>query len=57
MANDEDIEEESTCGRPCDPQAPCDECDEYWQRMMHEGYWDNRRRQWTDKGWASITRI
>jgi hypothetical protein len=47
-------EEVSDCGHPCSPDAPCDECASYWQRMVEEGYWDGHR--WTDKGWEEITK-
>lgn len=50
-------EEESTCGRPCDPNSPCDECADYWNRMVTEGYWNRDKHQWTDKGWREITRL
>ena len=48
--------EESSCERPCDPDNACDECAEYWQRMIREGYWDKDRQRWTDKGWREITK-
>ena len=48
--------EESSCERPCDPDNACDECAEYWQRMIREGYWDKDRHRWTDKGWREITK-
>jgi len=49
-------EDEEQCGKPCDPNAPCDECTGYWRRMVAGGFWDRERHRWTDKGWASITR-
>ena len=52
----EQLDEESQCGRPCDPNNPCEECRGYWQFMVAEGYWDRERHRWTDKGWAQITR-
>jgi hypothetical protein len=36
------------CGRPCPPDHQCEECAEYWQRMVSEGLWDPERG-WTDK--------
>lgn len=48
--------EESGCGKPCDPNSPCDECVGYWQTMVNQGLWDMEKHRWTDKGWASITR-
>ena len=56
--NDEEDREvpETECGQPCDPDADCDECANYWQRMVREGLWDARRHRWTEKGWRSITR-
>lgn len=49
-----DDEEESACGKPCDPNHSCDECEPYWQRMVAEGYWNRERHRWTDKGWKEI---
>jgi len=42
--------DETECGKPCPPDNPCDECAEYWQRMIHEGYWDKDKHEWTAKG-------
>ena len=56
MDNNEKQDEEFNCGEPCSPNAPCDECDNYWQRMVNEGLWDMEQHRWTDKGWALITR-
>lgn len=42
------------CGKPCNPKNPCEECEEYWDRMIKEGYWDERG--WTKKGWREITK-
>jgi len=57
MTNEEvEEQQDSVCDRPCHPDAHCDECTEYWQRMIREGYWDNERHMWTDKGWNAITR-
>ena len=47
-------EEERECGKPCDPDEACDECADYWQRMVAEGLWDSARHRWTDKGWKDI---
>ena len=44
-------EEEFECGRPCDPVDPCKECEGYWARMVHEGYWNKERHMRTNKGW------
>ena len=44
--------EEIECGKPCPPDDPCDECDWYWERMKHSGYWDGHK--WTDKGWKEM---
>lgn len=54
--NDRDESDETECGRPCAPEAACDECAEYWHRMQTEGYWDRERHRWTDKGWREIMR-
>ena len=51
-----DDENESECGKPCSPNSPCDECAPYWERMRAEGYWDQERHRWTDRGWREITR-
>ncbi|KKM61354.1 hypothetical protein LCGC14_1532600 [marine sediment metagenome] len=37
------------CHQPCHPDSGCDECIDYWQRMINEGFWDNQG--WTDKAW------
>ena len=52
----DDDEPESACGKPCDPDRPCDECDAYWQRMVSDGFWDRSQHRWTDKGWREITK-
>lgn len=49
--------EESSCGKPCSPNDPCDECAGYWQSMVDQGFWDIEKHRWTDKGWALITRF
>lgn len=41
---------------PCHPDSQCLECADYWQRMIAEGYWDQERSRWTDKGWTDILR-
>jgi hypothetical protein len=56
MTDTTDDEEESACGKPCDPNRSCDECEPYWQRMVAEGYWNRERHRWTDKGWKEITK-
>jgi len=50
-----EVEEETQCGKPCDPKNPCDECAEYWNHMEREGYWNNQKG-WTEKGWREITK-
>jgi hypothetical protein len=49
-------EPESSCGQPCDSNNACPECEEYWNRMVDEGYWNVERHQWTKKGWKEITK-
>ncbi len=49
-------DKESGCGKPYDPNSPCDKCVGYWQIMVNQGLWDMEQHRWTDKGWASITR-
>lgn len=46
----------TSCGQPCDPNAPCDECADYWNRMVDAGYWNVEHHRWTDKGWREITK-
>ena len=29
------------CLKPCNANAPCDDCEEYWNRMRAEGFWDD----------------
>jgi hypothetical protein len=36
------------CGEPCSPDNPCPECEQYWLRMVAEGYWINGSG-WTEK--------
>lgn len=56
-AHDNEPDRESTCQKPCDPDAQCPECEGYWERMQREGYWDMQRHRWTDKGWHEITKL
>jgi hypothetical protein len=44
------MSEDRKCGHPCGPNNPCDECADYWARMIREGYWDDVLHQWTRKG-------
>lgn len=46
--------DECSCGHPCPPDASCEECALYWQRMEDEGLWQNG--QWTNKGMQEIIR-
>ena len=48
--------DESECQNPCHPNSACDECAEYWHRMVDEGYWSRDEKRWTDKGWREITK-
>ena len=50
----EDVETDETCGRPCDPDHACSNCDEYWIRMKAEGLWDGPGHRWTERGWKDI---
>ena len=47
-------EDESACWQPCHPDSDCEECAEYWHRMVTEGYWNKERREWTGKGMRQI---
>ena len=55
-SEEESVEEESQCGKPCNPDSACEECDGYWARMVQQGYWDRARHRWTDKGWSEIVK-
>ena len=50
------VETESDCRQPCDPNVGCGECADYWQRMINQGFWDQTRQRWTEKGWREIMR-
>ncbi len=52
----DELDEESSCGQPCHPDAGCGECAVYWSMMVAQGFWDNERKRWTDKGWTAIIR-
>ena len=41
-------QEEFQCGQPCPVENPCDECQEYWDRMREQKYWKDGFG-WTDK--------
>jgi len=43
------------CGKPCPPDHPCEECEEYWDRMRREGYWVDGEG-WTEKALKSWRR-
>ena len=43
------------CGAPCPPDAACEACDSYWNRMRHDGYWVDGTG-WTDKGMQEMTK-
>ena len=49
------MEDEPQCGKPCKPQAACEECEGYWHRMRAEGYWVDGAG-WTEKGWREFTK-
>lgn len=51
-----DEADEELCGRPCDPDHHNLCCVDYWQRMVAEGYWNERRHEWTAKGMKEITK-
>jgi len=48
-------DDDNRCGAPCDPARACDECAEYWQRMRHDGFWEDGSG-WTDKGMKEMTK-
>jgi len=37
--NADGSQSEEACEQPCDPTGPCEECEEYWERMRAEGLW------------------
>ncbi|MEK6883533.1 MAG: hypothetical protein AABY22_28150 [Nanoarchaeota archaeon] len=43
------MEEEYECGKPCPFDSQCNECGEYWDRMIDEGLWNESKKEWTDK--------
>lgn len=47
------LKEADPCGHPCPPDAPCQECAGYWDRMREEGLWINGKG-WTDKGFKEF---
>lgn len=44
----EQAEEDFACGEPCHPDAGCEYCESYWQRMRDDGLWVDGVG-WTDK--------
>lgn len=52
--NDENNDSESQCGKPCDPESGCEECKEYWERMVREGLWNREEHKWTEKSFYRI---
>lgn len=49
-------EDDRICNEPCHPDADCEHCASYWERMIGEGLWDYQRGRWTDAGWSDILR-
>ena len=47
-------EDEQACKKPCDPDSHCEECADYWQRMVAEEFWDRANHRWTNKGWREM---
>lgn len=45
----DDNDEQSDCGKPCDPALGNECCAGYWERMRNEGYWIDGKG-WTNKG-------
>lgn len=41
-------EEKRECGEPCPYDQACEECRDYWERMIHEAFWQPEAG-WTDK--------
>ncbi len=50
----EELDEESSCRQPCDPDVGCGECSAYWDRMVDGGFWNREQHRWTDKAWAEM---
>lgn len=47
---------EDRCGKPCPAEHFCEECREYWMRMVADGMWDPIRGEWTEKAiWEAST--
>ena len=51
-----DLEDEPDCGKPCSPDAPCLNCERYWDKMRREGYWLDGAG-WTDKALREWNKI
>ena len=50
MAPQDDLTaQEEACDKPCAPDAGCEECTGYWDRMRSEGYWKDGEG-WTARG-------
>lgn len=52
----ESTDQEKECGQPCPPDNPCEECEDYWDRMRREGLWVDGRG-WTDKAVKDWCRV
>jgi hypothetical protein len=47
VSREQALEEESQCGKPCNPAEACGECEEYWHRMRKQGLWND------ETGWSA----
>lgn len=43
-----DAQPPNECEEPCPASNPCQECEEYWNRMVMEGLWEEGEG-WTDE--------
>ena len=51
------IHDDDECGGPCSFNLPCDECREYWDRMVSDGLFDPVRLLWTNKAITEAARF
>lgn len=53
----ESIHDDDVCGGPCSYSLPCDDCREYWERVVSEGLFDPVRLLWTNKAITEAARF
>ena len=47
---------ELSCEKPCHPDSGCPMCADYWERMIYDGFWDERKKEWTAKGFREMSK-